>query len=158
MGHSKRTFFRLGTLLALVSASATTQAQQQPPPAPKEPESNSRYVTEQPEDSGLDIGLHTASSYDDNILGDSAHHIRDFVFEEGAVISLWTSKPSWKLGLEYRPNALLYHTASNFNQVDQRLDFNNESHLCRHLLVRLRDSLGSKLACGIQPRTHDYRF
>jgi len=152
MGHSKRIFFQLGTLLALVSASATTQAQQ-PPLAPKQPESNSRYVTEQPEDSGLAVELHTASSYDDNILGDNAHRIRDFVFEEGGVISLWSSKPSWKLGLEYRPNALFYHTASNFNQVDQRLDFNNESHLSRHLLLRLRDSLD--YATGVlEPRSN----
>lgn len=141
MGHSKRLPFRLGASFVLVVLPLAAEGQEQATSAPKEPENNARYATEQPESSGLAVGLHSAASYDDNILGDNAHRVRDYVFEEGGLLSLWTNKPGWRLGLDYRPNALFYRTASNFNQVDQRLDLGSEFHLARHLLLELKDSL-----------------
>src|SRR5204863_4609151 len=51
------------------------------------------------------------------------------------------------------PNALFYQTARNFNQVDQRLDFDNEFHAGRHLLFRLKDSLDYTTG-GLEPRAN----
>lgn len=140
MRYSKRSPFRIAAFLTLTGTSLSVLGQE-PPTAPKEPEKDSRYVTEEHETNGFRVEMHSAASYDDNILGDNAHRIRDYVFEEGGAISLWTTKPSWRLGLDYRPNALIYKTASNFNQLDQRLDFDSEFHAARHLLFKLRDSL-----------------
>ena len=152
MDHSKRSLFQIAAFLALTGTPLSVLGQG-PSTAPKEPEKDSRYVTEQPEANGFAVGMHSAVSYDDNILGDNTHRIRDYVFEEGGLLSLWTRKPGWKLGLDYRPNALLYKTASNFNQLDQRLDFNNEFHAGRHLLFKLNDSLD--YATGVmEPQTN----
>jgi len=152
MEHSKRSFFRIAAFLTLTGTPLTVLGQEQPT-APKEPEKNSRYVAEEPETSGFAMEMHSSTSWDDNILGDNAHRIRDYVFEEGGRLSLWTRKPSWRLGLDYRPNALIYKTASGFNQVDQRLDFDNEFHTGRHLLFKLKDSVD--YATGIlEPQTN----
>lgn len=152
MNRSKRSLFRIAAFLTLTGTPISVLGQE-PTTAPKEPEKDSRYVTEEPEASGLAVGMHSALSYDDNILGNNAHRIGDYVFEEGGLLSLWTRKPGWKLGLDYRPNALLYKTASNFNQVDQRLDFDNEFHATRHLLFKLKDSLD--YATGVlEPQTN----
>lgn len=152
MECSKRSLLRLGASLTLIGVPLAVQGQERPA-APKEPENNSRYVGEQPEGSGFAVELHSASTWDDNILGNNALRIRDHVFDDGGLFSLWTNRPAWRLRLEYRPNALLYRTASNFNQVDQRLSFNNEFHLARHLLFRLKDSLD--YATGVmEPQTN----
>jgi hypothetical protein len=48
---------------------------------------------------------------------------------------------------------LIYKTASNFNQLDQRLEFDNEIHAGRHLLFKLKDSLD--YATGVlEPQTN----
>src|SRR5215467_539914 len=151
MDYSKRSLFRIAAFLTLTGTPLAVVAQESS--APKEPEKNSRYVAEGPEGNGFALGMHTAASYDDNILGDNAHRIRDYVFEEGGQLSLWTRKPGWRLGLDYHPNALIYKTASNFNQVDQRLGFDNEFHAGRHLLFKLNDSLD--YATGVlEPQTN----
>jgi hypothetical protein len=153
MDYSKRSFFRIAAFLTLTGTPLTVLGQGQEANAPKEPEKNSRYVTEEPEANGFALEMHSAASYDNNILGDNAHRIGDYVFEEGGRLSLWTRKPGWRLGLDYRPNALIYKTASGFNQVDQRLDFDNEFNAGRHLLFKLKDSLD--YATGIlEPQTN----
>src|SRR5689334_24175642 len=139
MDYTGVSLFQLTTSITLLGVPLVTQGQEQS--APKEPENNLAYVTSQPESTGFALELHSAASWDDNVLGNNAHRIRDYVFEEGALFSIWTKGPGWKLGLDYRPNTLLYRTASNFNQLDQRLDFENEFHAGRHLLFRLKDSL-----------------
>ena len=139
MEYTRISLFRLAACFTLLGVPFIVQGQERP--APKEPENNLAYVTEQPESSGFAVELHSAASWDDNILGNNARRIRDYVFEEGGLFSIWTKGPGWKLGLDYRPNALLYRTASNFNQLDQRLDFDNEFHAGRHLVFRLKDSL-----------------
>lgn len=152
MDYSKRSLFLIAAFLTLTGVPFPVLGQE-PPKAPKEPEKDSRYVAEEPETNGFRVEMHSAASYDDNILGDNAHRIRDYVFEEGGTVSLWTSKPGWRLGLDYRPNALIYKTASNFNQLDQRLDFANEFHAGRHLLFKLKDSLD--YATGVlEPQTN----
>ena len=152
MDYAKRSLLRLAASVTLLGAPLALQGQERIA-APREPESNSHYATEQPEDNGLAVELHSASSWDNNILGDNAHRIHDYVFEEGGLLSIWAKKPDRSLGLDYRPNALLYRTASSFNQLDQRLDFNNELHLARHLFFRLRDSLD--YATGVlEPQTN----
>ncbi|HKW34585.1 MAG TPA: hypothetical protein VJN92_16360 [Candidatus Acidoferrum sp.] len=151
MDNSKKPLFRIAAFLTLTGTALAALGQE--PTPPKEPEKNSRYVTEEHEPNGFAMEAHSSASWDDNILGDNAHRIRDYVFEEGGRLSLWTRKPSWRLGLDYRPNALIYKTASNFNQLDQRLDFDNEFHAGRHLLFRLRDSLD--YATGVlEPQTN----
>lgn len=140
MDYSKRSLFRIAALLTLTGAPLSVMGQDRPTP-PKEPEKNSRFVEEEPETSGFAMEMHSSASWDDNILGDNAHRIQDYVFEEGGRLGLWTRKPGWRLGLDYRPNALIYKTASNFNQLDQRLDFDNEFHAGKHLLFKLKDSL-----------------
>ncbi len=139
MEYSRGFLLRLAASFTLMSAPLAAQEQERP--APKEPESNSAYITQEPEASGFAVELHSAANWDDNILGNNAHRVRDYVFEEGALFSVWTKGPGWKLGLDYRPNGLFYRTASNFNQLDQRLNFDNEFHAGRHLLFRLKDSL-----------------
>lgn len=152
MDHSKKSLLRIAAFLTLTSSPLTVMGQEQAT-APKEPDKNSRYVTEERESNGFAMEMHSSASWDDNILGDNTHRIRDYVFEEGGRLSLWTRKPNWRLGLDYRPNALIYKTASNFNQLDQRLDFDNEFHASRHLLFRLRDSLD--YATGVlEPETN----
>lgn len=152
MDHSKRSFLRIAAFLTLTSSPLTVLGQEQAT-APKEPDKNSRYVTEERESNGFSMEMHSSASLDDNILGDNAHRIRDYVFEEGGRLSLWTRRPGWRLGLDYRPNALFYKTFGNFNQVDQRLDFTNEFHAGRHLLFKLNDSLD--YATGVlEPQTN----
>lgn len=152
MDHAKRSLFRIAAFLTLTGAPLSVLGQE-PATAPKEPEKDSRYVTEEPEANGFRLEMHSAASYDDNILGDNAHRIGDYVFEEGGAVSLWTRKPGWRLGLDYRPNALLYKNSSNFNQLDQRLNLDNEFHAGRHLLFKLTDSLD--YATGVlEPQTN----
>lgn len=153
MDYSKRSLLQLAASFTLLGAPLAVQAQDRPA-APKDPESNSRYVTEQPESNGFAVELHSASSLDDNLLGDNAHRLRDYVFEEGALFSVWTNKPTWKLGLDYRPNALFYRTYNALNEVDQRLDFNNEFHAARHLIFRLKDSLDYTTGV-LEPQTNE---
>lgn len=151
MDYSKKSIFRIVVFLTLTGAPLSVLGQESTPP--KEPEKDSRYVTEEPESNGFRVEMHSAASYDDNILGDNAHRIRDYVFEEGGAISLWARKPSWKFGLDYRPNALIYKDDSNFNQLDQRLSFDNEFHAAKHLLFKLNDSLD--YATGVlEPQTN----
>ncbi len=151
MEYTRVSLFRLAASFTLMGVPFVVQGQERS--APKEPETNLRYITQQPETSGFAVELHSASSWDDNILGDNARRVRDYVFEEGALFSIWTKGPGWKLGLDYRPNALFYQTARNFNQVDQRLDFDNEFHAGRHLLFRLKDSLDYTTG-GLEPRAN----
>ena len=113
----------------------------QEPPPPKEPETDSRYATERPATSGLAVELRSEASWDDNILGNNAHRVRDYLLEEGGLLRIWTRKPAWGMGLEYRPDALLYRTASNLNQLDHRLIFDNDFQLAHHVLFRSKDSL-----------------
>lgn len=152
MDYSKRSLFRIAAFLTLTGTPFSVLAQEQAT-APKEPEKDSRYATEEPESNGFRVEMHSAASYDDNILGDNAHRIGDYVFEEGGAISLWTRKPTWRLGLDYRPNALIYKNDGNFNQLDQRLGFDNEFHAGRHLLFKLNDTLD--YATGVlEPQTN----
>ncbi len=152
MDHSNRSLIRIAAFLTLTGTPLAVLGQERETP-PKEPEKSSRYVAEERETSGFAMEAHSSASWDDNVLGDNAHRIRDYVFEEGGRLSLWTQKPGWRLGLDYRPNALIYRTASNFNQVDQRLDFDNEFHASRHLLFKLKDSLD--YATGVlEPQTN----
>ena len=151
MDSSKKSFLRIAAFLMFTGAPFRVLSQE--PTPPKEPEKNSRYMTEEHETNGFAMEMHSSASWDDNILGDNAHRLRDYVFEEGGRLSLWTRTPSWRLGLDYRPNGLFYRTASNFNQLDQRLDFDNEFHAGRHLLFRLKDSLD--YATGVlEPETN----
>lgn len=140
MDYSKRSLFRIAAFLTLTGTAFSMLGQERTTP-PREPEKNSRYVEEEHETSGFAMEMHSSATWDDNVLGDNSHRIRDYVFEEGGRLSLWTRKPTWRLGLDYRPNALIYKTASHFNQLDQRLDFSNEFHAARHLLFKLKDSL-----------------
>jgi hypothetical protein len=145
MRYTKSSLLRLAASFTLMGVPFAVLGQEQPAskeqPAPKESETNSRYITEQPAGSGVAVQLHSESSWDDNILGNNAHRIRDYVFEEGGLLRLWTNHPEWKLGLEYQPNALLYRTVNSLNQLDHRINFDNEFHAARHVLFRLRDSL-----------------
>jgi hypothetical protein len=152
MDYSKRSLFLIVAFLTLTGTPLSVLGQE-PPKAPKEPEKDSRYVTEEPETNGFAMEMHSAASWDDNILGDNAHRISDYVFEEGGRLSLWMRKPSWRLGLDYRPNALIYKTNGNFNQLDQRLDFDNEFHAGRHLLFKLKDSLDYSTGV-LEPQTN----
>lgn len=129
------------------------QAQEQEPSSLKESKTDSRYVTERPETSGLAVELRSEASWDDNILGNNAHRVRDYVFEEGGLLRVWTRKPAWGVGLEYRPDALLYRTASNLNQVDHRLNFDSDFHLAPHLLFRSKDSLDYTTGV-VEPRSN----
>ena len=137
----------------LIGFPLAVQAQQQEPPAPKESQTDSRYATERREDSGLAVELHTEASWDDNILGNNAHRVQDYVFEEGGLLRIWARKPAWGMGLEYRPDALLYRTANNLNQLDHRLNFDGDFHLAPHVLFRAKDSLDFTTGV-VEPRSN----
>jgi hypothetical protein len=139
MDLRKKFFLRTAACFVLAGVPLAVQGQERP--APKEPETNSRYVSEEPENSGLVVLFHSTASRDNNILGNNASRLEDYVFEEGALFSIWANKPEWRVGLDYRPNALIYRTYGTLNQFDQRLDFNNEFHAARHLIFRLKDSV-----------------
>ena len=76
MDYAKRSLLRLAASVTLLGAPLALQGQERTA-APREPESKSHYATEQPEDNGLAVELHSASSWDNNILGDNAHRIHD---------------------------------------------------------------------------------
>src|SRR5215472_6136790 len=146
-----KSFLRIAACFALAGFPLAVQGQERP--APKEPETNSRYVSEEPENSGLVVLFHSTASRDNNILGNNASRLEDYVLEEGAVFSIWAHKPEWRVGLDYRPNALIYQTYGALNQFDQRMDFNSEFHAARHLIFRLKDSV--EYATGVQePQTN----
>ena len=132
---------QIGISCMLVGLPLATQAQEQELSSPKASKTDSRYATESQASSGVTAELHTEASWDDNVLGDNARRVQDYVFEEGGLLKIWARKPAWGVGLEYRPDALLYRTASNLNRLDHRLDFDNDFHLAPHLLFRMKDSL-----------------
>src|SRR6266700_241889 len=109
--YTKMSLAGLAASFLLAGVALSAQAQEAPPP--KEPKADSRYASQQ----------------------------RDYVFQEGGLFHIWNRRPSWGVGFEYRPNALLYRTVKGFNQFDHHLDFDNEFHASRHLLFRLKDSL-----------------
>jgi len=151
MDFRKKSFLRMAASFTLMGVPLAVQGQERP--APREPETNSRYVSEESGNSGLVVVFHSTASRDNNLLGNNASRLEDYVFEEGAQFSIWANKPEWRLGLDYRPNALLYRTYSALNQIDQRLDFNNEFHAARHLIFRLKDSVD--YATGVlEPQTN----
>src|SRR5207237_10753631 len=104
MDYAKRSLLRLAASVTLLGAPLALQGQERTA-APREPESKSHYATEQPEDNGLAVELHSASRWDNNILGDNAHRIHDHVFEQGGLLSRCAKKPEWRLGLDYRRSA-----------------------------------------------------
>lgn len=129
---------------AFIGGALDAQAQAPPPteePAPKQPQDDLRYATEQPANRGFAVEVHTTSSWDDNILGNNAHRASDYVFQEGGILDFWEKQPGWSIDLKYRPNALLYRTYNGLNQLDHRLDFANDFHLASHVIFRLKDSL-----------------
>lgn len=128
-------------LCMLMGLPPKIQGQEQEPSPPKDSKTDSRYATESQASSGVTAELHTEASWDDNVLGDNARRVQDYVFEEGGLLRIWARKPTWGIGLDYRPDALLYRTASNLNRLDHRLDFDSDFHLAPHLLFRMKDSL-----------------
>src|SRR5438034_6779245 len=91
MNFRKKSFLRIAASFTLMGVPLAVQGQERP--APKEPETNSRYVSEESENSGLVVEFHSASSWDNNILGNNARRLEDYVFEEGAQFSIWANKP-----------------------------------------------------------------
>jgi len=126
---------------AFLLAGVPLTAQAQETPSPEEPKADSRYASEQPASSGFAAELHSEVTWDDNIFGNNARRQSDNVFQEGGVFKVWNRRPAWGVGLEYRPNVLLYRRANGLNQFDHHLDFDNEFHASQHLLFRLKDSL-----------------
>src|SRR5207244_4918063 len=122
MNFRKKSFLRIAASFTLMRVPLALQGQERP--APKEPETNSRYVSEEPENSGLIVEFHSASSWDNNILGNNARRLEDYVFEEGAQFSIWANKPEWRVGLDYRRSDLLYRTNCDLNKIEQLLDLN----------------------------------
>jgi len=137
--YTKMSLAGLAASFLLAGVALSAQAQEAPPP--KEPKADSRYASEQAAGSGFAVELHSEATWDDNIFANNARRKSDDVFQEGGLFSIWSRRPSWGVGLEYRPNALLYRTVKGFNQFDHHLDFDNEFHASRHLLFRLKDSL-----------------
>src|SRR5260370_36029306 len=137
--YTKMSLAGLAASFLLTGVALSAQAQEAPPP--KEPKADSRYASEQAAGSGFAVELHSEATWDDNIFANNALRKSDDVFQEGGLFSICGRRPSCGVGLEYRPNALLYRTVKGFNQFEHHLNLDNEFHASRYLTFRLKDSL-----------------
>ena len=100
--YTKMSLAGLAASFLLSGVPLGAQAQEAPPP--KEPKADSRYASEQAAGNGFAVELHSEATWDDNIFANNARRQRDYVFQEGGLFSIWSRRPSWGVGLEYRPN------------------------------------------------------
>ena len=116
-------------------------AQTQAPLLPQQPPDDSRYASEVPADSGFDLDLQSRLIHDNNIFSDDAQRQSDNIFQEGAVLNAWKTKPLWSLGLEYQPTILLYQRATSFNAIDQGLKLDGNYRILPYLQFRWSESV-----------------
>jgi hypothetical protein len=79
--------------------------------------------------------------HDNNIFSNDAHRQSDNVFQEGALLNVWKTKPLWSVGLQYQPTILLYQTATAFNALDQGLKLDGNYRVLPHLQFRWSESI-----------------
>jgi len=138
---------RCGTLplafysLVILSICGPVVAQTQDSFLPQEARDDSRYTSELPTDSGFNLDLQSKVIHDNNIFSNDAHRQSDNVFQEGALLNVWKTKPLWSVGLQYQPTILLYQTATAFNALDQGLKLDGNYRVLPHLQFRWSESI-----------------
>src|SRR6266550_390421 len=116
MNFRKKSFLRIAASFTLMGVPLAVQGQERP--APKEPETNSRYVSEEPENSGLIVELHSASSWDNNILGNNARPWRIMCLKKARSSVFGPTSPSGGSGWTTAPTPCCTgHTAPSIKST-----------------------------------------
>jgi hypothetical protein len=116
-------------------------AQTQEPLPPQESQGDSRYASEASTSSGFALDLQSSLTHDNNIFSNNADRQSDSVFQEGAFLNFWKTRPLWSVGLEYRPTILLHETATAFNALNQGLRLDGSYRLRRNLQFQWKESV-----------------
>src|SRR5258708_1450616 len=116
-------------------------AQSQESKPVEEPATDSRYSSESPANRAIVFEAHSVLTHDVNIFGDNKHKQGDVLFNEGGLLRVRAKRRAWEIGVEYRPEVLLYRTGSGLNQFNHNVIVDTTTHAIRHITLHVKDSM-----------------